>query len=388
MKKTLKTVKELTGIEINHVVNVDFQGFANAVDAIDCVYVDVDRDYFNDNSSVSGLEGTYAEIDVNAGYQRLCGQNALDYVRYRHTDTDIVRAARQQDFLRKARAQVPVGEVLPILGGDIGSDLLDIFTEYTTSDIDDADQMIGTLKAFLAVRERADQAGQLRRDARGRATSTATPEQIEKAVDEFLSGEDTAGPDRRRGCADETKSEKEGKKDGKKKEEKDPTRRRQRDLDRGRVARMPGVRRSTSSPRSAGPPLAGSTSRSTSRPRSSPGPATATARASTRSRTRTTTSNHAYKIVIALRDPSTAARVLRRQGDHLGRPADPRQPLRDDRDRRPRLTTSTTTATGSSMVAWHDDEDNSYWVSNTLLGTLDEDDMLAIAKSIDEAHAK
>ena len=74
-------------------------------------------------------------IDVNAGYQRLCGQNALDYVRYRHTDTDIVRAARQQDFLSQARRQVPAGEVIPILGGDTGSDLLDIFTEYTSSDI-------------------------------------------------------------------------------------------------------------------------------------------------------------------------------------------------------------------------------------------------------------
>ena len=45
----------------------------------------------------------YAEIDVKAGYQKLCGQKALDYVRFRHTDTDLVRAARQQDFLRDAK---------------------------------------------------------------------------------------------------------------------------------------------------------------------------------------------------------------------------------------------------------------------------------------------
>ena len=32
--------KELTGLEINHVVNVDFLGFVRAVDAIKCVYVD------------------------------------------------------------------------------------------------------------------------------------------------------------------------------------------------------------------------------------------------------------------------------------------------------------------------------------------------------------
>ncbi len=153
VKETLETVKNLTGLEINHVVNVDFNGFAKAVDAIGCVYVDVDRHYFNDNSmALSSLE-TFAEINVNAGYQRLCGQNALDYVRYRHTDTDIVRAARQQDFLRNARQQVPISEVLPIVGGDTGSDLIDIFTNYTSSDIDSPAQMIGALKSFLAVKD-------------------------------------------------------------------------------------------------------------------------------------------------------------------------------------------------------------------------------------------
>ena len=48
----------------------------------------------------------YAEINIPAGYQKLCGQNALDYVRYRHEDSDFVRAARQQDFLRQAKAQI------------------------------------------------------------------------------------------------------------------------------------------------------------------------------------------------------------------------------------------------------------------------------------------
>ncbi len=49
----------------------------------------------------------YAEIDVEAGYQRLCGYNALQYVRYRHDDNDLVRSARQQDFLREARQKLP-----------------------------------------------------------------------------------------------------------------------------------------------------------------------------------------------------------------------------------------------------------------------------------------
>ena len=49
-KLTIKTVKKLTGLAINHYVDVSFHGFAEGVNAIGCVYVDVDRRYFNDNA--------------------------------------------------------------------------------------------------------------------------------------------------------------------------------------------------------------------------------------------------------------------------------------------------------------------------------------------------
>ena len=39
----------------------------------------------------------------------MCGYNALQYVRFRHDDNDLVRAARQQDFLREARQKLPPG---------------------------------------------------------------------------------------------------------------------------------------------------------------------------------------------------------------------------------------------------------------------------------------
>ena len=70
--------------KINHVINVDFGGFRRAIDYIGCVYVDIDRRYFNDNSAAAS---GYATIDIEPGYQKLCGQDALDYVRYRHTTT-------------------------------------------------------------------------------------------------------------------------------------------------------------------------------------------------------------------------------------------------------------------------------------------------------------
>ena len=100
----VRTVKKLLSIDgkpfpINHVITVDFGGFRRAIDYIGCVYVDIDRDYFNDQ----GGPGGYAVIDIDPGYQKLCGKDALAYVRYRHGDNDLVRAARQQDFLRQAR---------------------------------------------------------------------------------------------------------------------------------------------------------------------------------------------------------------------------------------------------------------------------------------------
>jgi LCP family protein required for cell wall assembly len=146
-KLTLKVVKQLTGItDVNHVVNVDFNGFADAVNSIDCVYVDVDRHYYHSNVGLGPTE-QYAEIDVSAGYQRLCGYNALQYVRYRHDDNDLVRAARQQDFLREARQELPGEKVL-----EDRSELMDILKKYVTSDIEKVTDIVGLVKLFLAAR--------------------------------------------------------------------------------------------------------------------------------------------------------------------------------------------------------------------------------------------
>ena len=63
-KLAIKTVKQLTGLEINHYIDVNFRGFQQAVDEIGCVYTDVDRRYFNDNSGL-GYGQQYA-VDQRA----------------------------------------------------------------------------------------------------------------------------------------------------------------------------------------------------------------------------------------------------------------------------------------------------------------------------------
>ena len=118
-RKTVATIKRLfsdaTGEDfpINNVISVNFGGFRRAVNYVGGVYVDVDRRYYNDNTTAAPGE-QYAAIDVQPGYQKLMGQDALDYVRYRHGDNDFFRATRQQDFLRQISHQDAVRELLDV----------------------------------------------------------------------------------------------------------------------------------------------------------------------------------------------------------------------------------------------------------------------------------
>jgi LCP family protein required for cell wall assembly len=98
------------GLKLNGIIDVNFAGFIKVVDTLGCVYVNVDHHYFNLNNG--SAETNYSSINLQPGYQRLCYQNALDYVRYRHTDSDFVRVARQQDFLRSLREQISPEDVL------------------------------------------------------------------------------------------------------------------------------------------------------------------------------------------------------------------------------------------------------------------------------------
>lgn len=105
---TIKT-EVFPGLRINGIVDVNFASFIKIVDTLGCVYVNVDHRYLHINGEGGEL---YSEINLQPGYQKLCYNNALSYVRYRHGDSDFVRVARQQDFLRSLREQVSPGNLL------------------------------------------------------------------------------------------------------------------------------------------------------------------------------------------------------------------------------------------------------------------------------------
>ena len=179
-KLAVRTVRGLLNIPISHVVNVNFNGFQRAVNRLGCIFVDIDRRYFNDR----GGPGGYAVIDIKPGYQKLCGSDSLDYVRYRHLDDDFVRAARQQDFLRQAKGQIGLGKVF----GD-RNELLKIFGRYTDTDIA-RDNDAAILKLIrLAYESTKNPIHEVR--FRGGQSSDPeyveiTPENLLKSVDEFI----------------------------------------------------------------------------------------------------------------------------------------------------------------------------------------------------------
>ncbi len=186
----VRTVKKLfedaTGekFPITNVMVMDYGAFRRAVNYIEGVYVDIDRDYFNDNSSGEN----YATIDIDPGYQKLRGRDALDYVRYRHTDNDLVRAARQQDFLRQAKEQVGVSKLF----GD-RKELLRIFARYTQTDIRGTEAILRLIK--LAVESANHPVQEIRFPGeQGIEFVTTTAEKIDRAVARFLNAKASPGP--------------------------------------------------------------------------------------------------------------------------------------------------------------------------------------------------
>ncbi|MDO9395942.1 MAG: LCP family protein [Herbiconiux sp.] len=137
---TVKAIKGLLGVKIHHVVVINFSAFERAVNKLGCFYQDIDRSYFNDNSNGEN----YAAIDVGAGYQMLCGADTLAWVRYRHADNDLIRAARQQEFLRSVKTQLAASDLV-----DNRGDLLTIFRRYTRTDIQRGTAILSLLKLAI-----------------------------------------------------------------------------------------------------------------------------------------------------------------------------------------------------------------------------------------------
>ncbi len=106
----VKSIEEITGIEINNYVIIDTEALAELVDAIGGVEFDVPIDMKYDDVTQD------LHIDLKAGYQKLNGKQAEWLVRFRHNnngtsysyeygDNDIGRMRTQREFIQATLKQ-------------------------------------------------------------------------------------------------------------------------------------------------------------------------------------------------------------------------------------------------------------------------------------------
>ncbi|MFE6744405.1 LCP family protein [Kitasatospora purpeofusca] len=104
---TLNTVERLTGIRVDHTIEVNFEGFAAMTGAVGGVDVCLPNDIHEGN--INPNLGRKGKVVLAKGRQRVSGQQALDYVRLRHgigDDSDVGRMKRQQAFLASLLAKI------------------------------------------------------------------------------------------------------------------------------------------------------------------------------------------------------------------------------------------------------------------------------------------
>jgi polyisoprenyl-teichoic acid--peptidoglycan teichoic acid transferase len=126
----LRTVEQLTGLEVNHVAIVDFDDFKGVIDALGGITVDVPRKIVSNNFDCpfdARRCATWEGWRFGKGKQEMDGRRALIYSRIRQNrldpaDNDLTRNTRQQQVLDGIADKVTsVGTFLrlPFIGDEL-----------------------------------------------------------------------------------------------------------------------------------------------------------------------------------------------------------------------------------------------------------------------------
>ncbi len=123
----VKTVESLSGLRMDHYLEVDFEGFQRLVDDLGGVEVTTTED----------IEDPDSHLDLKAGTHRLTGEQALGLVRTRHgvgDGSDLGRIQLQQAFVKALVNQV---KDIGLLGNPKKLyDVADTATKAVTTDSD------------------------------------------------------------------------------------------------------------------------------------------------------------------------------------------------------------------------------------------------------------
>lgn len=115
----LETVEQNLGIEVNRYVVVNFQAFANLVDAVGGVNLELTNDevqlvnaYLNEYNMLRNMPIDTDYLDTSlSGMIELNGPQALAYCRNRYIGTDFGRTERQRKVLAAVMKKLPVSVV-------------------------------------------------------------------------------------------------------------------------------------------------------------------------------------------------------------------------------------------------------------------------------------
>ncbi len=129
---TWKTLETLTGIHIDHFIEIDFSGFQSMVNAVGGVTVCLPE----------AIDDPASKLNLSAGVHHVDGAQALAFVRERHVGqgSDLQRIQRQQFFMASLAKQVTTSNML----GDPGR-LLSLANAATHSLTTDSGLEISTL---------------------------------------------------------------------------------------------------------------------------------------------------------------------------------------------------------------------------------------------------
>lgn len=105
----MRTVSDLLGVPVEDYVITNYDGFKEIIDALGGVTIDIEKRMYHYDPQDGGIY----TIDLRPGVQRLDGEKALQYVRYRgYALGDIDRAEHQQKFLAALTREVLQAETV------------------------------------------------------------------------------------------------------------------------------------------------------------------------------------------------------------------------------------------------------------------------------------
>ena len=123
MKKAMepleKTFNQITSLDTDYWVVMNFNGFQKIVDAIGGINIINKRDIYD--SHYPGPHYSYKTFQLKKGFQHLDGSTALEYARMRHDDPegDFGRAKRQQQILQAIKNKIfSTGTLLNVIAVD------------------------------------------------------------------------------------------------------------------------------------------------------------------------------------------------------------------------------------------------------------------------------